>query len=75
MPIGGGLVTARGRCGNLWTARALWRPGGLAQEPAVYPFERPRHPAPLASEPDKQTVGPVGIEPTTRGLKVRCSAD
>ena len=22
-----------------------------------------------------QEVGPVGIEPTTRGLKVRCSAD
>jgi hypothetical protein len=22
-----------------------------------------------------QSVGPVGIEPTTRGLKVRCSAN
>jgi hypothetical protein len=23
----------------------------------------------------KSTVGPVGIEPTTRGLKVRCSTN
>ena len=28
---------------------------------------------PAASEPSR-SVGPVGIEPTTRGLKVRCSA-
>jgi len=24
---------------------------------------------------DKTDVGPVGIEPTTHGLKVRCSTD
>jgi hypothetical protein len=49
---------------------ALW--GSLATTVALLARRASR---PETRNPRSDTVGPVGIEPTTRGLKVRCSAN
>jgi hypothetical protein len=45
----------------------------LAARSAQKPFDQPRSDGSSALT-SKNVVGPVGLEPTTRGLQVRCSA-
>jgi integrase-like protein len=52
------------------------RPGPELSAPMLHPSGPGETPAEVPAETNPQVteVGPVGLEPTTRGLKVRCSA-
>src|SRR3954469_12155059 len=56
-----------------WSAPYAEAESGVSRDRAPKPTGRT---APVNEDPGQRgnRVGPVGIEPTTRGLKVRCSA-